>query len=353
MLKVALSLTMPHEARSMYDLWISMANYTMAGHYCAPRGLPSRELIGARFVLTNPTARVATLPIRKFSLAYACGELAWYASADDSLNFMQYYAPQYERFSDNGKTLHGAYGPRIFAPTPYNAAEDWTLSPWDRCVRLLRKDPDSRQAVIPIYQSDRDLPTENGTAISKDVPCTLSLQFLLRDEKLWLVVNMRSQDFWLGVPYDFFCFTALQELMACELGVGLGHYVHLVGSLHAYEPNWRGIERVLERWHRQPLDYTLVRLPWLCAPNGIGSVDRLLKVESFCRTAEPLSLIEGLLLDSIESYSDNVWPLLDAAAAAWAWKRLQGSALTEEGGRRVTAEIMRDKLGLLFERCFF
>jgi thymidylate synthase len=46
---------------------------------------------------------------------------------------------------------------------------------------------------------------------------------------------MRSNDLFLGLPYDVFLFTFLQELMSIELGVQLGTYFHYAGSMHAYD----------------------------------------------------------------------------------------------------------------------
>jgi len=49
---------------------------------------------------------------------------------------------------------------------------------------------------------------------------------------------MRSNDVWLGMPYDIWCFTCIQILIAQELGVEVGSYIHQPGSLHLYEKNW-------------------------------------------------------------------------------------------------------------------
>ena len=50
--------------------------------------------------------------------------------------------------------------------------------------------------------------------------------------------TMRSQDLWLGFPYDVFTFTVLHELMAGWVGAELGEYRHTVDSLHLYSTNW-------------------------------------------------------------------------------------------------------------------
>ena len=50
---------------------------------------------------------------------------------------------------------------------------------------------------------------------------------------------MRSNDLWLGFPFDVFQFANMQVLMAMELGVELGTYTHIAGSLHLYERDFK------------------------------------------------------------------------------------------------------------------
>ena len=50
-----------------------------------------------------------------------------------------------------------------------------------------------------------------------------------------MTTYMRSNDIWMGFPYDVFQFTAMQILLSMQLGVELGTYTHISGSLHLYE----------------------------------------------------------------------------------------------------------------------
>ena len=107
--------------------------------------------------------------------------------------------------------------------------DKYTFDQWKMVKQLLKNNPNSRQAVIHIKEP-RDLVNRP----SKDVNCTIAMQFLLRDNKLDLIVTMRSNDIWLGLPYDVFNFTCMQIQMAMELGVNIGVYYHNAGSLHMY-----------------------------------------------------------------------------------------------------------------------
>ena len=104
---------------------------------------------------------------------------------------------------------------------------------WNMVKRILLIDHDSRQAILHIKEA-RNI-VESPT---KDLNCTISLQFILRNNKLDLITTMRSNDIWLGLPYDVFNFTCMQIQMAMELGVEIGIYHHNVGSLHMYEKDY-------------------------------------------------------------------------------------------------------------------
>jgi hypothetical protein len=60
---------------------------------------------------------------------------------------------------------------------------------------------------------------------------------MVRDGALELIVYMRSNDVWLGWPYDVVMFTVLHEALAVDLGLALGQYTHVAGSLHLYDRN--------------------------------------------------------------------------------------------------------------------
>jgi hypothetical protein len=103
-------------------------------------------------------------------------------------------------------------------------------------IETLQTSPETRQAVLSIWHPMDAY--EVAKARRKDIPCTLSLQFLVREGRLNLIVTMRSNDIWLGLPYDIFCWTTLQAFIAEELGLGMGWYQHQAGSLHLYEYNY-------------------------------------------------------------------------------------------------------------------
>lgn len=184
------------------------------------------EICDAVFCIEDPTRNIVTSPIRKMPMRYAIGELAWYLSGSNNVRDIAPFAKKWEEISDDGVHNNSAYGWRIF--------DKFNFNQWEHVKAMLQRDPNSRQAVIHIKDAD-NTPT-------KDTPCTVYLQFLLRDGKLNLSVHMRSNDIWMGVPYDMFSFTFLQMKMAMELGVDIGQYTHYAGSLHVYARDYQTAE---------------------------------------------------------------------------------------------------------------
>jgi thymidylate synthase len=212
------------EASSLDDLLkLSYELLLARGSTIHPSKGEAREVTGVVLELSNSRARLSQSAERGKMIS-ALGELCWYLSGGNSGRFMDYYIKNYSRKNADDPdseecTVNGGYGPRIFGEPP---------NQFETVRDILRKKPDSRQAVIQIFLS-KDIKEDH-----KDVPCTCSLQFMIRDGKLQLIVYMRSNDAYLGLPHDVFCFTMLQEIMARYLEIEPGVYKHMVGSFHLY-----------------------------------------------------------------------------------------------------------------------
>jgi thymidylate synthase len=208
-------------ADSFSSLYRELVAHILAeGTSVAPRGLPTIEILACQLCLTNPRARVLQLKDRLTNPGFAVAEAVWMLTGSDEPWIYDFNSRLHE-FTDDG-VLRGAYGPRICS---WAGHLDQL-----RLVRdKLRQDPSTRQAVVQIFDPSRDW---TG---ARDVPCTIGHRFFLRDGRLHMHATLRSQDAWLGLPYDLFANTVLQEVMAGWLDAELGDYVHWMDSLHLYE----------------------------------------------------------------------------------------------------------------------
>jgi hypothetical protein len=186
------------------------------GYPSSPHGTATREIIDAHLLVKDPRDRLIYDEGRRMNIAFAAAEFFHMMAGADEARFLVSIVPKMENFSDmDTNTIIGAYGPRV----------DGVLS---KVIELLERDKDSRQAVVPIFRSN-DISRIDGI-----MPCTLSIQFLNRENRLHAIANMRSNDAVWGLTYDVFSFTMLQEVVAVSLGLELGEYRHNDGSLHLY-----------------------------------------------------------------------------------------------------------------------
>lgn len=183
-----------------------------------PRGMETREILTPVIHIENPRSRLAFLEERKFNVVYAMVESLMLFSHNNEVKYLERFNSNIKQFSDDGVHMYGSYGFRIAQFIP-------------EIINKLKSDKDSRQAALTIYNNDL-------IANTKDTPCTLNLHFIIRDDRLNMVVYMRSNDIIWGFPYDVFMFTMLQEVIANSLGIDLGWYRHVPTSLHVYSNHY-------------------------------------------------------------------------------------------------------------------
>lgn len=239
------------------------------------RGLEMKEKIPYYFQIDNPRDRLLHLDSRKNIDKYVFGELMWYLSGRDDVKFIDKYSKVWATLSDDGIHSNSAYGKYIFRDMPtkgwgtgYSDEEEMAFkSQWEYVKETLTKDPYSRQAVIQI----KPIQMYN----TKDVTCTYFLQFFIRDNKLDMLVGMRSNDLLFGTTYDVFMFTFIQELMAAELGLELGVYKHFAANMHIYMRDKEKIEAILNNGY----DLNTVQFAPIPADFRTNDLPKLLKLE--------------------------------------------------------------------------
>lgn len=206
---------------SFEKIYIEMLDLLLhRGRLVSPRTQATREIRGVQLCIQDYGYNILYHSQRGLNYKFMVAEWLWIANGLQDVKSIGYFNKKYFDFSDDGVVLYGAYGP------PWVSQKAYVL-------RKLRKDPDSRQAVITLWKPS---PPD-----SKDVPCTLTMHYMIREGQLNVVVNMRSSDIYLGIPYDIFTFSQLANEIAFELNVERGQLIMQIGSSHVYE---RDVEKV-------------------------------------------------------------------------------------------------------------
>jgi thymidylate synthase len=261
MLKMGASVAEARQTQSADEVWLDLlSDIVDHGAESRPRGLRIKELL-CRTTRIDMRRPAVAIKARKVGYRFMIAEAFWILSGRNDVASIARYSPHIASFSDDGRYFQGAYGPRIVEQLTY-------------VCDCLCKDPDSRQAVVGIWrQNPRD---------SKDVSCTLSAQFLLRDGQLNCVDTMRSSDAWLGWIYDVVNFSALSAYVALMLRYRTGKAIELgdlfltAGSSHLYvDPKADGADNI--PYGLRDVDFVLAasrREAHVC-----GEDDRFFKVD--------------------------------------------------------------------------
>lgn len=229
------------------------------------------EMLGIAVRIARPRARLSRSENRGKPFS-ALGELLWYLSGSDMLDFIRPYVPEYAKDATDG-VIHGAYGPRLYAMRGIDQVAN--------VCTLLAERPSSRRAVIQLYEA------EDIAKHHKEIPCTTTIQLHVRGDRLHVSVTMRSNDAYWGLPHDVFCFTMLQEMLARRLGLEVGEYYHYVGSMHIYEKYIDGAKAYVREGHQKT-----VEMPSMPAGDPFELVETLLCVEGRVRAGEAVAAAE-------------------------------------------------------------
>lgn len=201
----------------------------------------SHEFIHSGFTVKDTTNMVDT--IRKASLRYSVAEMIWYWSGSNSLDWISHFSSFWKHLSDDDKTCNSAYG--------YILQKKFGFNQISKVVKELKKNKASRRATIKINTPrTKEFGDIKDLSDTKDEFCTLSLQFLIRNNKLNMIVNMRSNDIWKGLPYDAIYFVSimdeiLEQLKPTYPELEKGTYTHFVGSIHIYDNDMDKVEKCL------------------------------------------------------------------------------------------------------------
>lgn len=190
-----------------------------------PRGLDTFDAGHTVVVLETPYDSLPVGVGRDINVKIAAAEAIQLVGGFTDPEFMFNIAPQFRHYAEDEGFFHGAYGRRIGTQLR-------------DVVHKLKSDQDSRQAVLTLWD-----PLLDNYAGKRDYPCTVAIGFGIgRRGRLDMNVTMRSNDVWLGLPYDLFQFSQLMLTVCNAMDAPPGTYTHTAWSMHLYA---RDVEKVL------------------------------------------------------------------------------------------------------------
>jgi len=222
-------------SQSLNDLYLNPQFETK------PRGMKIKENLQVSLEIKNPLLSMYENERRGSQNKYVAAELLWYFLGRNDVEFISKYAAFWKQIQNEDGTVNSSYGNLLFknknrfGHTQY----EWALD-------SLIADKDSRQAIMHF-----NLP-EHQYSTNKDFVCTMYGIFHIRDNKLFLTINMRSNDAILGTATDIAFFTVLQQQALSHLhkyypDLEMGSYTHSVDSYHIYERHFDLVKDMISK----------------------------------------------------------------------------------------------------------
>lgn len=291
------------------------------GKEVSPRGYLTKEINPIAITINNPRKRVIPSAVRKLNFGFMCAELIWILNGSNDVNFIGHYNSIWKQFTDDGETLNGAYGKRIFnwdsgirqinSENNEQQFENVIINQFEQAYKQLKADPNTRQATIVFFDPYLDYRE------TKDKPCTNLIRFMIRDNKLNMTTFMRSNDIIKGYPYDVFNFTLLQEIMAGMLEIEVGKYVHIADSFHLYETDFELAKNIINESY--PLLYGKT-MDARIMPEDVQTIfSKVFNIENQTRTTSDLDI--NVVINLINDIGHEYWKSISALLATYNFRK--------------------------------
>lgn len=184
-------------------------------------GVKTIEIIGSSFIASEPAI------FGEPNEEYIARELAWYESQSLKVADIPGGPPVIWKQVSSSKEgeINSNYGYLIWSDENHHQ--------YLNVLKELKKNPFSRRAVM-IYNRPSMHYDYNRGGMS-DFICTNAVQYMIRNDKLHAVVQMRSNDAYFGYRNDWAWQKYVLDKLAKDLAVAPGTIYWNAGSLHLYE----------------------------------------------------------------------------------------------------------------------
>lgn len=214
------------------------------GDVSQPRDMQVKE----RTVQTlefDPTETIANFKSRSFNWKYFAGELVWYLNKDRDVDYIGQYSGMWSTLTNpDSNEINSNYGSLLFGDQL-----QWV-------VDSLKSDKNTRQAIAFLNQPKFQF---KG---NKDFVCTMYLNFFIRDNKLNMKVQMRSNDIFYGLTFDAPFFSVVHQHVRLWLledypELELGTYFHCADNIHFYERHFDLAKKMSDEDQNESINYSM------------------------------------------------------------------------------------------------
>ena len=165
------------------------------------------------------------LTTKKLHLKSIIHELLWFLSGDTNIAYLREHGVKiWDAWADERGDLGPVYGHQWRS---WPARDGGTIDQITELMDRLASNPDSRRHVVTAW-NPADVPS---MALP---PCHCLFQFYVADGALSCQLYQRSADVFLGVPFNIASYALLTQMVAQQLELKPGDFVHSFGDVHLY-----------------------------------------------------------------------------------------------------------------------
>ena len=193
------------------------------------------------------------LTSKKLHIRSILHELLWFLSGETNIKYLQ----------DNGVSIWNAWATESGELGPvygaqwrrWQGADGQVFDQISTLVDGLKNNPDSRRHIISgwnvaLLPDETKKPWENAEAgLMALPPCHLLYQFYVAEGKLSASLYIRSNDLFLGNPYNTASLAFLTHMLAQQCNLEAGDIIISIGDAHIYSNHF---EQVNEQLTRKP-----------------------------------------------------------------------------------------------------
>ena len=209
-------------------------------------GVGTRAVFG-RQLRFNLQEGFPLLTTKKVNFRGVAEELFWFLRGETNIRSLQEKGVKiWNEWADENGELGPVYGAQWRNWRGPNGTHDQIKS----LVQGLKDSPHSRRHIVSAWNVGQ----LNEMALP---PCHMAFQCFVAQGRLSLQLYQRSADIFLGVPFNIASYSLLVHLLAAELGLGVGEFVHTFGDAHLYDNH---IEQAKLQLSREPRALPTLRI---------------------------------------------------------------------------------------------
>ena len=210
-------------------------------------GTGTRSVFGyqMRFDLQDGFPLVTTKKVYFKGLAV---ELLWFLRGDTNIGYLNENNVRiWDAWADENGNLGPVYGKQWVS---WEGPDGQTINQIAKVVESIRNNPDSRRHIVNAWNV--------GEVASMALPpCHMFFQFYVAAGRLSRQLYVRSNDLFLGAPFNIAEYALLIHMMAQQCDLEPGELVYTIGDAHVYLNH---LDQIDEQLSREPFDLPQLRI---------------------------------------------------------------------------------------------